>query len=185
MQKTETRNDFPESWLAIKSNDEGALNALYLDNFKRVEDFVLKNNGNNAQAQDIFRESFIAVWRNIQLEKFIPENDHSLSVYLVKVAKNKWIDFLRSRDYQQFTSLETEVADEQTPADPHEEEYIKKVKIHFEGLGERCKEVLTRFYFYRESMEKIGQIFNWTKATARNNKYRCLEQLRNLINKTP
>ena len=64
-----------------------------------------------------------------------------------------------------------------------ENEYINTVKNHFDNLGENCKEVLSRFYYNKQSLKIIGQQFDWTEATARNNKYRCLQRLRELLKK--
>jgi DNA-directed RNA polymerase specialized sigma24 family protein len=41
--------------------------------------------------------------------------------------------------------------------------------------------VLTLYYFMKQSMSKIAAVFSWTEATAKNNKYRCLQRLRNMV----
>ena len=64
---------------AIKANDEAALKNLYKDNYYKIEMYVLNNNGTSEDAKDIYQEAFIAVWRNIQLDKFYPENENALS----------------------------------------------------------------------------------------------------------
>lgn len=185
MYNTKNNQNFTNNWLAIKSGDKEALDRLYVENFPKVRDYVMKNNGSEEQAKDVYQEAFISVWRNIQLDKFTPENDHSLVAYLVKVAKFKWIDFLRSRNYRDFTSLQEDLpTDGQVSEDEEEEKYFKLVKKHFDTLDDNCREILKRFYFYGQSMEEIGKRFKWTKETTRNNKYRCLKKLRELINNT-
>lgn len=62
-----------------------------------------------------------------------------------------------------------------------EQHYIEKVEQHFKNLGEPCREVLTLFYFLKKNMQQIAANFLWTEATAKNNKYRCLQRLRNLV----
>ena len=171
-----------EQIIAIKANDAIALKMLYQDNFYKVEKYVLNNNGSVDQAKDIYQEAFIAVWRNIQLDKFIPENENALSGYLYKVAKNKWLDHLRSAHYKKMTAINeniAEVADDIIPE--KEEKYIEDVKKQFKLLGKNCQDVLTRFYYEKESMKEIAEQYQWTEATARNNKYRCLQKLRDLI----
>lgn len=169
---------------AIKANDEGALKSLYQGNYNKVEMYILNNNGTIEDAKDIYQEAFIAVWRNIQLDKFYPENEHALTGYLYRIAKNKWLDHLRSAHYKKVTQINE--ATDHLPEDNMPEEdarYVTEVKNNFKQLGANCRDILTRFYYQKESMRTIAAYFKWTEATAKNNKYRCLQKLRELIKK--
>ncbi|HEY8388120.1 MAG TPA: sigma-70 family RNA polymerase sigma factor [Parasegetibacter sp.] len=174
-----------EQVIAIKANDEKTLRVLYLENFPKTEKYVLENNGSSEEARDVFQEAFIAVWRNIQANKFRPENETALSGYLYRIAKNKWLDYLRSGHYKRTTSM-TETPDvyesQEDCLSEDQEKYITKVKEQFRLLGDNCKELLTRFYYKQESLKKIADGFGWTEATARNNKYRCIQRLRAMMN---
>jgi len=187
MQNDSTAKNYSgnDLWLLIKSNDKRALDLLYDENFKTVEQFVIMNSGSSEEAQDVYQEAFIAVWRNIQLDKFFPKSDYSLSAYLIRVAKNKWIDHLRSKYKKSITALDEDYSleAEEQAIDSEDEKYLEEVKKQFENLGENCRELLVRFYFYQDSLEDIGKRFKWSKATARNNKYRCLKKLKSLLNK--
>lgn len=170
---------------AIKANDEAALKSLYESNYRTIEMYVLKNNGCTDQAKDIYQEAFIAMWRNIQLEKFYPESENALDAYLCQIARNKWLDHLRSKSYQNkrpICDLEHKLSAE-TLEEEEDNRFIDDVKKYFEKLSDNCKEVLTLFYYKKESMKKIALRFAWTDATARNNKYRCLQRLREIIKK--
>ena len=174
--------DFTAQSNAIKANDEAALKSLYENNYYTIEKYVLKNNGCIDQAKDIYQEAFIAVWRNLQLDKFYPESENALAAYLCQIARNKWLDHLRSTHFKKNTPINDLV--HKLPDENIEEEdnsFINDVKKHFEKLGENCKEVLRRFYYKKQSMKKIALRFGWTDATARNNKYRCLQKLREII----
>lgn len=167
---------------ALKVNDEVALTQLYSGNYAKIEKYVLQNNGTIDDAKDIFQEAFIAVWRNIQLDKFYPESERALEGYLYRIAKNKWLDHLRSGRYKRTTTMtEKGISHEEDPTVDYAEEYIEHVKSEFKNLGDNCREVLTRFFYLKESMRVIAQKFDWTEATAKNNKYRCLQRLRELI----
>ncbi len=169
---------------AIRANDEGALKSLYAGNYFKIEKYVLNNNGTIEDAKDIYQEAFIAVWRNIQLDKFYPLNENALGGYLYRIAKNKWLDHLRSGHYKKVTVMndfEDNLTEDLMPEE--DLEYIAEVKNKFKTLGENCREVLTRFYYKKESMRTIAEKFDWTEATAKNNKYRCLQRLRELLKK--
>lgn len=66
---------------AFKANDEVALRIFYKENYCKTKNYVLNNSGTIEHAKDIYQEAFIAVWRNIQLDKFYPENGNSLEGY--------------------------------------------------------------------------------------------------------
>lgn len=160
------------------------LRTFYKDNYYKTERYILDNSGTTEHAKDIYQEAFIAVWRNIQLDKFYPESEHSLAGYLFRIAKNKWLDHLRSAHHKKITPIgdsADNLSDEILSGD--DEDYINDVKKHFKNLGENCREVLTRFYYEKESMRLIAERFKWTEATAKNNKYRCLQRLRELLKK--
>ena len=168
---------------AIKADDNRVLNALYQENYPKVEKFILANNGSADQAKDIFQDAFLACWRNIQLDKFVPANDTALSGYLYRIARNKWMDHLRSGQYLRTVPLpdgQPEEAD--LEADDSEQHlYLEAVRDNFGKLGDSCRDVLIRFYFRKETMTTIAAAFGWTDATARNTKYRCLQKLKDFL----
>lgn len=170
---------------AIKANDEKALQRLYAANYPKVERYILRNSGDADQAKDIFQEAFIACWRAVQLDKFIPANETSLDGYLYRIARNKWLDHLRSAQHRKTVPLADSTEDWQDdPADmPGEQDaYIQAVKENFGKIGGNCKDILTRFYYGKASLRDIAIAMGWTEATARNNKYRCIQRLRALLN---
>jgi len=170
---------------AIKANDEQTLQHLYQNGYAKVEKYVLNNKGSAEQAKDIYQDAFIAVWRNIQLDQFVPRNETALSGYLYQVAKNKWIDYLRSAHHKNTVSV-NELPNEYEPVEElpkEQQEYLSGIMAGFRQLAPNCKEVLTRFYYRNETMKTIAEAMEWTEATARNNKYRCLERLREMVKK--
>jgi RNA polymerase sigma factor (sigma-70 family) len=174
--------DFSLQVQAIKDNSHQVLQQLYTDNYNATERYILQNNGTEEEAKDTFQETFIAVWRNIQLGKFIPQNENSLKAYIFRVSRNKWISHLRSSGYKNTVSLKAdwiETAEEE--AGDARQEHIAAVATNLEKLGENCRQVLTRFYYEKESLRTIAAFFGWTEATARNNKYRCIDKLRSLL----
>jgi RNA polymerase sigma factor (sigma-70 family) len=176
-------NQTKDQLAAIKENNEAALKALYQQNYPKIESYVMANNGTADEAKDIYQEAFIAVWRNIQLNKFTPVSETSLAGYLYQVAKNKWLDHLRSGHYKNVVPLEGHENGthrvEELP--DNQQAYLAAIRQNFTKLGNSCRELLNRFYFQKESLRTIALAFQWTEATAKNNKYRCLQQLRELI----
>lgn len=165
----------------VRANDAAILKWLYQSQFPKVRKFVLDNNGDEDQAKDLFQEAFIAVWHNLKENKFTSENGTALTGYLYQIAKNKWLDYLRSSQFKKTVFLQTEHDKIDEEDDPEWMQYRSLVAAEIKNLGENCREILRRFYFAKESMELIAKAFHWTEATARNTKYRCIQRLREKV----
>jgi len=170
---------------AIQANDTVVLQKLYSENYPKVEAHILRNNGNKAQAKDVFQEAMIALWRAVKSEKFQAINSSAVQGYLYTIAKNKWIDYLRSSGYKKEVSSELvmtnwgEVDEEEEDSDY--EVKLKLARDAFKQLGENCRVLLSKFYFEKKSMEAIAEILKLDAASTRNKKYRCMQKLRAMV----
>lgn len=165
---------------ALLYNDEKIIEQLYKTNFLKAAQFISNNGGTEEEAKDIYQEAFIAAWQNVRAGKFIVQEGSSLEAYIFQVTKFKWFDHLKKNKQKKMVALQDEgIAD--NVYSEEEYEYIEKVKLHFSKLGEQCRQVLTLFYFKKQSMNKIASVYSWTDATAKNNKYRCLQRLREMV----
>lgn len=172
---------------AFKANDESVMKELYTTNYQKVRTYVLQNSGSASEAKDVYQEAFIAVWKNVKSDQFTPQNETSLSGYLYRIAKNKWLDYLKSAHHKRTVSESSLLAmalnhdgDEQQ-AEEAQKETIRKVMDAFRGLGEQCKTVLQQFYFNGRSHRQIAAALNLKEASVRNRKYRCMEKLREMV----
>ncbi|WP_298550922.1 sigma-70 family RNA polymerase sigma factor [uncultured Algibacter sp.] len=176
---------------SIQANDDSVLKSLYNDNFYKTEQYILTNSGSVDEAKDIFQEAFVAVWENVQDNKFVPKNESALNGYLYTIAKNKWLNHLNSVRYRKTNSFENHVQT-LTNTNTIENEIFKEedtnkineVVSAFDSLGEACKKLLSVFYYDNKSLRDISKLFNVTEASARNKKYRCIEKLRTLVLKS-
>lgn len=172
-----------QQFQAIRENDEKALQDLYQKNFYKTERYVLDNSGTTDEAKDIYQEAFIAVWRNVQLGRFQPQHNGSLEGYLFQLAKNKWLDHLRTARRKPVVPLTESINSLEAIQHVSEEEQalLNLVKKNMQQLGPQCRDVLERFYYRRQSLRTISEAFGWTEATAKNNKYRCLQRLKDAL----
>ncbi|MAP55436.1 sigma-70 family RNA polymerase sigma factor [Altibacter sp.] len=173
---------------AIKNNNEFVLNRLYQENFRKVELFILKNNGTMPYAKDIYQEAFITVWKNIRNDRFTPENETAIQGYLYQIAKNKWLDYLRSGHYKKTVALQSlhsasqeEAPPEIQPREDQAEPVLRNALDSFNAMGTSCKQLLIQFYFEKKSMREIADSLKIDEASARNKKYRCMQKLRSLV----
>lgn len=172
---------------AFKTNDSVALKQFYVINYHKIEAFILSNNGSKEHAKDVYQEAFLAVWRNIKDDKFQSKNQSSLNGYLYTIAKNKWMDYLRSKDYRKTTtSLEfSNYAATDLELEKNNDDNLKNKRLHitmnaFKNLGEPCKSLLSKFYFEKRSMKDIANELKLNAASTRNKKYRCMRKLKEL-----
>lgn len=170
----------------IKSDDGVTLKNLYTSNYRLMERYILQHSGSEDDAKDTYQEAFLAVWRNVQLGRFVPSAENEFAYYLTRVVKNKWIDTLRKAKGKRVIAIEEALAEPITEEENTDEEdrYIDIVRLQYKHLGERCRELLTAFYFKRRSLRDIAGAFGWTEASAKNSKYRCLKQLREMVLKS-
>lgn len=173
---------------AIKSNNPLVLKKLYQDNYKKIEIHIVNNSGSIPQAKDLYQEAFLAMYQKVKLDKFSPTGETALQGYLFTIAKNKWTDFLRSSHYKKTqgisegiqASMASEIGTIETSEMDQEQEKLDITMEAFARLGNECKELLTLFYFKKKSMRAISEEKNLAEASARNKKYRCVQQLKNL-----
>ncbi|WP_273568024.1 RNA polymerase sigma factor [Maribacter halichondriae] len=171
----------------VKTNNQQVLQCLYELVFPKVRSLVLKNNGDDAQAKDIFQEAFVSTWRNIKDGRLDDDENVNVEGYLFRIAKNKWMDHLRSANYKKTISHNTSIQIENPSEDEIVENFEKEdqrkrmaLRQALDRLGSECKTVLQLFYFERKSMDVISKELNIASASARNKKYRCMEKLRTL-----
>lgn len=172
---------------AFRSNNRSELRALYLENHPKVLAMVLKNQGTEQQAKDVFQEAFIAAWKNIREGRFTPKNESAINGYIYTIAKNKWLDHQGSLRTRKTVSLNPEMQppdlDEQQlneETGDGQEEKIKRIMKAMESIGDACKGLLTKFYFENKSMKEIAEELQIDPASTRNKKYRCMQMLREL-----
>ncbi|MFN3759819.1 MAG: RNA polymerase sigma factor [Algoriphagus aquaeductus] len=163
-----------------KSNPNQAISQLYSQHYGMLEHLILTNTGQAEDAADIIQEAMLVVVKMIRNEKFRGES--SLKSFLYSICKNLWINELRKRKSNQYRNEQYENEKSQIDLSVVEEiqqmENLRFVMNLFETLGEKCKQVLTLFYFEELSMRDICEKLAFSsEQVLRNKKYKCLQSL--------
>jgi RNA polymerase sigma factor (sigma-70 family) len=172
-----------ETVLGVLRNNEFVLRSLYEVVYPKVRRYILQNSGTDDQAKDTFQEAFVATWKNIKDEKIKIDGGLNVEAYLFTIAKNKWLDYLRSSHYKKtirvdkVIHLQLDAEEEESESNQGQDE-MAAMQHAFKQLGEKCKMVLKLFYFERKSMDEISSELQIASASVRNQKYRCMEKLR-------
>lgn len=162
-----------------------AFEHLYKQVYPAVRQQIRAFGGNEDDARDVFQEGVLALWKNVQAGKFELRADAKLSTYLVEICKRRWIDQKKkaSSRYEQTPEQLPDQADGPNPLEnwiDREEQDAFREK--FRQLGERCRDMLTRFYYEKQPLREIAAVFGIGDSTAKNEKYRCMQRLKQIFN---
>lgn len=169
---------------AIRSgNEHHVLDYLYRSLRSRVRQYILNNNGNDDEAADIFQEAIIAFYKQVKLGKY--DERYEIGGFVYSVARNLWINRTRRLSKQSAlpeqldssdwvaTGTEADVSDRIISQE--REQFILSL---FEGLGERCKDLLVQTIFHNLSMKEIAATLGFaTEDAAKTKHYKCKQRL--------
>lgn len=179
------KNEYLEAELVqgIVAHDTATLKYLYQQYFPIVKNYVIQNSGNEDEAKDIFQDGMIAVWNNLCIGKYESRSGKGLGAYLVKVCKFRWLEQTKSARHKKTANWDTEW--EKADDDDKLNAMIKKEQINYAVklvslLGEKCRNILTMFYYDKKNMQEIAVTHNLTVESAKNEKYRCMQQLKKM-----
>lgn len=143
--------------------------------------------------KDIFQESFIILYNNIQAGK-LDNMNASLSTYFLSICRNKALEFLRGSSKSVNVDSETslslmdgEVQSEKIEAllaldngdeiiEAQKEELVRTI---VKDLPSPCNELLWGFYRDNLSMKSLAEMFNYSsEGVVKVTKHRCCEKFR-------
>lgn len=179
--------------IANKCNDR-ELNVFASKEGPKVLNFLRNRFGiEEDDCKDIFQESFIILYTNIQNGK-LHEMTASLSTYFMSICKNKALEFLRGSsrsvnvDSEMSLSLmDGEIKTEKIEAllaldegdsalEAQKEELVQSI---VKDLPSPCNELLWGFYRDNLSMKSLAEMFNYSsESSVKVTKHRCCEKFR-------
>jgi RNA polymerase sigma factor (sigma-70 family) len=155
-----------------------AVKALYRF-YPPVRQLILKNSGSRQDAEDIYQEALIILFRKVKEGKFSLSS--SLSTFLYSICRFQWMHELRRRKKQPEKSLDefTPQESEQFENYLEEEGKYRQAEQALRMLGEKCREILRLFYFDRMDLKAIASRVGFrNEKVVKTQKHRCLEKAR-------
>lgn len=174
--------------LRTGSGVEEAVRAIYSDHYKRLTGYILQNNGNRQDAEDIFQEVVLAFIELVKRNKFREES--SINTFLYSINRHAWLNELKRRGRALQREVKYEQGLEKMEADTSQfiddRDNRARIASLVEGLGEKCREILLAFYFKKKSIKEILQETGYeNEQVVRNKKYLCLKKLEQKLNENP
>jgi RNA polymerase sigma factor (sigma-70 family) len=161
----------------IQQGDETALDYLYKKHYKMMLNLIMKNNGSEDEAKDIFQDSLIVFWQKAASGNLVLTS--RISTYLYSICQNLWRKELERK--AKFGTSVTEKGDD-SHLDIEKQERINTILKSIDSLGDTCRQILTYHYFDKFSMQKIAELMGFANAdTVKSKKYKCKQELEKMI----
>jgi len=176
--------DEPELARRLRRQDPRALTALYDSYGRIVYRLVFHIVRDPAASEDIVQETFTRVWRSAHL---IDENAVQVGPWILTIARNKALDFLRSSTsraavQEAFVTLDDHVL---TFANAEEsiitEENAQLVANALKSLNSNQRQVIELAYYRGLSQSQIAQELNQPLGTVKSWMRTALLQLRSVL----
>lgn len=157
-----------------------AFSALYRY-YPAVLKMVKLSGGKPEDAEDLYQEALIVFYQKAKEPGFTLTS--SAGTYVYSICRYMWKEQLRKQQKQMFVELKQEyVAEAEFNAAMEAESRFCLAEKVIAELGERCKELLIRFYFHSKKMKDIAVKMGYnSENTAKNQKYKCLEAAKNKL----
>jgi DNA-directed RNA polymerase specialized sigma24 family protein len=163
----------------LKMHNEKAIYEVYTRYYPTVEKYILMNSGVFQDAEDVFQDTALVLLNYIAKEDFILTC--SLKTLVFAIARRLWLKQLRQRSRSEtLLELETEQKDFIT-----DWEEVEKSERKYNSLPEvlgrisaHCSGLLKQLFLTGKIPERYKN-----NHSMRNQKYKCLEQARKVMQK--
>jgi RNA polymerase sigma factor (sigma-70 family) len=161
----------------LRRNDPAVIRALYTRHFPSIKQYVLQNSGTANDAQDVFQEAVTVLWLSVKEGRIVPDADPG--GFLYRVAKNKWLDVVRSAAHRHMKVVHNEqLLERHDEVHDDIEERLVRLRGVYDKLDDKCRQVLDQFYYERKDLATIAQNMGVEEESIRTIKYRCMMKLR-------
>lgn len=172
----------------------------FLQNYRNVIDKGMMTKERMQNADDLFQETFVHLWTEIENKKIllwgnklcrsnkgiVSPMTSNLHTFMMAIAKNKYREQLRKEIPEALTELDNThtVGSEDGLMEQTADELKHQIVADcVSNLPQRCKEILTSFYYKNMSLDEIldARKENTSKAGLKTSKYKCMQNLKMLI----
>ncbi len=155
-------------------------------------------------ADEIFQNTFITLWENIEKRKIYAENGKlmgkdkqplrsSLTTYFMGIARFKYLEYVR--EHSSYVVSEKEIGESfkewesQSPVEGEFYENTDSIQLEIiadliSQMSPRCRELLTLFYYEKKTLDDILLVMTsiTTKDVLKTKKNKCMNNLRQSAN---
>ncbi len=173
----------------LTKKDDSVIQFLYREFFPIVRSIVERNSGNHQDAEDVFQDGLIILYKRINSQSFTLHC--SLKTYFYAICKHIWLQRLERKCrlcYQADIEVHEDQGDYSVDAYHLKEQQLEKLRLyqhHFLNLPKGCQKLLTLF-FRKISLKEIATLMGYKDENyAKTRKYLCKNMLRKRILNDP
>ena len=165
--------------------DSEVLKHLYRTVLPMVKSYIVKNNGTNEDAFDIFQEAVMVFYRYVKEDKF--NKGQSVSNFIFCIARNAWInkakrDKRNKRIDDDFQLYEDDAKNALQGIISEERENL--IREMLQKLGKKCEELLLYSIYENRKLKEICEMMGFTSVDAvKTRKYKCKQKLIEIFKK--
>jgi len=164
----------------IQRNDTIILQFIYKNFYSKINFFIKKNSGDDDDANDIFQEAIIIMYRKLKANELVL--DCTFETYLYSVSRFLWLKQLEKRKLEKEKIKDNHEYNDDIYDDGLEKvvdlnERYRLFQNHFANLGKDCQKIL-QLYFDKVPLKNIAQIMGFkSEKYAKKRKFKCKEYL--------
>lgn len=179
----EAYNNLEEFKKALAEEGTVSLNKIYLIYKEDFFNFCSKFNIAEDQIADIYQDSIIAFYENVQKGK-LTELKSSLKTYIFSIGKYSIYNLKKkerrvvSIDDEHISKLDLSMISPENDSDDR----ITLVQDALNSIGENCKKIIVLFYYQAYTIEALMHEFDYkNENVVRAHKSRCLKNLKSIL----
>ncbi len=151
---------------------------------------------------EIFQEAFIKLWENIEKRKIYVEDGvlkgkngepftSTLTTYFMGIARLKFLEWTRQHSFgpdaeeeERRRKIKDAEIYKEMLYDESENAMLEIISDCISHMSERCREILSMFYYHEKSLDDIlFEVPTYkSKNALKTEKYKCIENLRKSAN---
>jgi RNA polymerase sigma factor (sigma-70 family) len=169
----------------IIKNDKRVIENIYQSSFEIVRNFVLANKGGYEDAEDIFQEALIIVYKKLIVDEL--KLTCSLKTYLFSICKRIWYKKLREDKKFVIDHNCSEIIG--NPFEPDksnvEQKKFNLYQKHFFKLSDACQKIL-RLFLKKTPLKEVTKIMGFNSDDyTKTRKYLCKQKLKERVLSDP
>lgn len=164
----------------ILRNDTIVLQFIYKNFYSKINFFIKKNNGDDDDANDIFQEAIIIIYRKLKANELAL--DCTFETYLYSICRFLWLKQLEKRKIEKENikdnhEFNDEIYDDSLEKVTDLNDRYRLYQKHFANLGKDCQKIL-QLYFDKVPLKTIAQMMGFkSEKYAKKRKFSCKEYL--------
>lgn len=172
--------------ISLLKEDSEALSIVYKRHKSYCINFMKSMYNDYDEIKDIFQDAVIVFYENLNTDGFTLTC--SMQTYLNSICRNqilkrinfsKRYDVKTADDKSEFLENITDWFDDGMEVNNERVNVMKDILKDMKETSSKCYDILVRFFYQNQTMDKIAADLDYTNAdNAKNQKYRCQEKLK-------